>query len=274
MGRYKDIKDQRFGKLVALERTNRKRHSSSIWRCVCDCGNESFVPINYLMNGDTKSCGCMKYQGTPKDITGLKKNKLTAIKRTDAKGVSGDFIWECKCECGNLVNLPIGRIQSGSAYSCGCEDRRGTHNMVGTPTYRSWVKMLQRVKTDEYGEWYSDVSVCPEWDIDQGGSFENFFRDMGERPEGCTLNRIRSAKIYSKETCEWATISVQSFDQRRKKTNTSGRTGVRWREERQVWEARIAINREIKVLYYGSSFEEACKAREEAELKYYGFTKE
>lgn len=134
--------------------------------------------------------------------------------------------------------------------------------------------MLQRCRTDEYGEWYEDVTVCPEWDTQQGGSFETFLADMGERPQGCTLNRVRSARIYSKETCEWANASLQGFDQRRSKMNTSGRTGVRWREEREVWESRICFEGQQILLYYGDSFEEAVKRREEAELKYYGFTKE
>lgn len=271
---YKDISGQRFGNLVAVERTGLKNHSSSIWRCICDCGNETLVPINYLNCGDTKSCGCLKYKGTPKDVSGKKFNKLTAVKSTDRKGVSGDFLWECICDCGNELEVSVGRLNSGSAYSCGCETRNGTHKMCGTPTYRSWVKMLRRTRSDEYAEFYSDVSVCEEWDTERGGSFENFLRDMGERPEGTTLNRIRSAKIYSKETCEWASISLQSYDQRRKKTNTSGRTGVRWRKDRKVWESRIAVNKEQILLYYGDSFEEAVKAREEAELKYFGFTKE
>ena len=274
MGRFKDIAGQRFGNLIALERTELKKHSSSIWRCICDCGNETLVPINYLNCGDTTSCGCNKWKGNPKDVKGQRFNKLTALYRTEDKGVSGDFLWMCECDCGTKVQVPIGRLQSGSSYSCGCEDRRGKHNMCGTPTYRSWVKMLQRCRTDDYGEWYEDVTVCPEWDTEQGGSFENFLADMGERPEGCTLNRVRSARIYSKETCEWANASVQGFDQRRSKRNTSGRTGVRWREEREVWEARICFEGQQILLYYGASFEEAVKCREEAELKYYGFTKE
>lgn len=274
MGRFKDISGQRFGNLVAIERTDKKKHSSSIWKCRCDCGEESFVPINYLTTGDTKSCGCMKYKGSPKDVEGIRFNKLVAIRKLDEKGVSGDYLWECICDCGSVVNLPIGRLNSGSAYSCGCDNRRGSHNMYNTPTYRSWVKMLSRCRYEEYGEWYSDVSVCDRWNPINGGSFENFLEDMGERPEGKTINRINGAKIYSPETCEWASLSLQSFDQKRGKHNTTGRTGVRWRKDREVWEASITINHKIIRLYYGTSFEDAVKAREEAELKYYGFTKE
>ena len=46
------------------------------------------------------------------------------------------------------------------------------------------------------------------------------------------------------------------------------------RKNGQAWEARITKNGKITILYYGSSFDEACKAREMAELEMYGFTKE
>lgn len=274
MGKIKDITGQRFGKLTAVERTGLKKHSASIWKCICDCGNETLTPINYLTTGDTKSCGCMKWQGSPKDVAGQRFNKLTAVKRTERKSVSGDFIWFCECECGGSAEIPVGQLNSGAAYSCGCQDRRGTHNMSGTPTYTSWLKLLARTRHEEYAEWYSDVEVCDRWDSYKGGSFENFYEDMGERPAGTSINRVNGSKIYSRETCEWASYSLQGFDQRKRKTNTSGRTGVRWREERKVWEARIGLDSGSEVLYYGSSFEEAVQAREDAELKYHGFIKE
>lgn len=271
---YKDISGQRFGKLVAVEKTDIKKNTTFVWKCICDCGNEHMVPVNSLTTGTTKSCGCLKWKGNPKDITGKKFNKLTALKSTGKKGYNKDFIWLCKCDCGNEAEIPIGQLQSDSAYSCGCESRAGKHKMCGTPTYRSWAKMLSRTRNEEYAEWHGDVTVCDRWNTYEGGSFENFFEDMGERPDGKTLNRINGAKIYSPETCEWADLSLQSFDQKRNKTNLSGRTGVRFREDRQKWEAFISVRNEQFRLYYGDSFEEACKLREEAEIKYYGFTKE
>jgi hypothetical protein len=148
------------------------------------------------------------------------------------------------------------------------------HGMYGTPTYRSWSKLCSRTRSDDYAEWHGDVDICPRWDVSLGGSFEHFLEDMGERPEGMTINRINGAKVYSKETCEWATLSLQSYDQKRNKHNTSGRTGVRFRADRGVWIAQICKDNENIPLYYGESFDEAVKSREEAELKYYGFTKE
>lgn len=273
--RGKDITGQRFGRLVAIERTDEKHHSIYIWKCVCDCGNVKLTNTNYLSTGQVKSCGCLQQQGNPKDIAGKRFGRLVAIERLEMSPNAG-FFWKCACDCGGVVKVTIGNLNSGHTSSCGClqGENLTKHGMSNTPTYVSYRKMLSRTRHEEYKEFYGDVSVCDEWDTYKGGSFENFYRDMGERPEGCTLNRINGAKIYSKDTCEWASGSLQSYDQKMNKTNSSGRSGVRWREDRQMWEAKITVKKEIKILYYGDSFEAACKARELAELKYYGFTKE
>lgn len=263
-----------FGKLTVISEVEVLRHNNINYRqvkLICECGEICIKKLVYLRDGSTKSCGCDKWRGNPKDITDKTSGRLTAIKSLD-KSPNGDYYWECLCECGNITKVTIGNFNFGHTRSCGCLG--DAHAFSGTPTHQSWKKMIDRTRYEEYYKWHGDVTVCDRWDTSKGGSFDNFFEDMGERPEGTSLNRINGAKIYSPETCEWATYSVQSFDQRRKSTNTSGRTGVRWREERGVWESRIAKDGEQIILYYGPSFEEACKEREEAELKYYGFTKE
>lgn len=55
---FKDITNQRFGKLVALKQTKRVGKTYS-WLCKCDCGNFCEKELQNLMNGDTKSCGCI-----------------------------------------------------------------------------------------------------------------------------------------------------------------------------------------------------------------------
>jgi len=85
--------------------------------------------------------------------------------------------------------------------------------MEKTSTYVIWAGMKQRCmnpKAPGY-KWYGalGVKVCDEWLI-----FENFLEDMGERPEGMSLDRIDSTKNYCKDNCRWATAKQQIRNRR------------------------------------------------------------
>jgi hypothetical protein len=237
----------------------------------CICGKEVVKSFQEVCSGNITSCGCMKGKANIKDITGEKFNRLTALKST---GVikNGGYIWTCQCDCGTIKDIPISALNSGQVKSCGCA--KITHGMTKTPAWRSWDSMVTRIKDEKCKEWYWDVTIDARWLEPDGQGFMNFYEDMGEPPEGHTLNRVHGAKIYSKETCEWATLSMQSFDQKRSKMNTSGRTGVYFSESGSKWVAQIKKNGIVTQVYRGTSFEEACAARTAAEIEYYGFSKE
>lgn len=55
----KNIKNQRFGRLVAIEPTSKRAHGSVIWKCMCDCGEVCEISHNALVWGGTRSCGCL-----------------------------------------------------------------------------------------------------------------------------------------------------------------------------------------------------------------------
>lgn len=56
-----NITGKRFGKLTAICQIDKKTSSGSLyWKCRCDCGRETEVPVSELNNGNTKSCGCLK----------------------------------------------------------------------------------------------------------------------------------------------------------------------------------------------------------------------
>ncbi len=84
-----------------------------------------------------------------------------------------------------------------------------------TRIWRAWKSMLQRCEApnnrgySRYGG--RGISVCERWH-----DFSNFLADMGERPEGLTLDRINNDGNYEPGNCRWATIKEQS---RNKSTN-------------------------------------------------------
>lgn len=50
----------RFSRLRPVEMIGTDKHGKAIWRCICDCGNESRVNAGSLVRGLCKSCGCLK----------------------------------------------------------------------------------------------------------------------------------------------------------------------------------------------------------------------
>ena len=73
---FKDLTGQRFGKLVALEKIERKG-KTYFWKCQCDCGNICEKEAQYLLNGDTKSCGCLRSIGENLIASLLIKNNIS-----------------------------------------------------------------------------------------------------------------------------------------------------------------------------------------------------
>ena len=55
---FKDITNQRFGKLIALEYLGESK-----WECQCDCGSKCIVTTSHLRSGHTTSCGCLRSKG-------------------------------------------------------------------------------------------------------------------------------------------------------------------------------------------------------------------
>lgn len=59
MARATDHYGKRYGRLVALEPAGKAKKSRAImWRCMCDCGNETICVGRDLTTGQTQSCGC------------------------------------------------------------------------------------------------------------------------------------------------------------------------------------------------------------------------
>lgn len=90
-----------------------------------------------------------------------------------------------------------------------------THGMSHTPIYRMWWGMICRCKhpvTNNYDSYGGrGISVCDRW-----LKFENFYADMGDRPEGFTLERRDTNGNYEPGNCYWTTNRDQ---QRNKRTN-------------------------------------------------------
>ena len=142
------------------------------------------------------------------NLIGTRYGKLTIIARAENQGKK--VRWLCECDCGNQSIVQSGHLKNGSIKSCGCV---GAHGMSDSSTHRSWRSMRQRC-TDRNHRSFRDyggrgITICERWN-----SFENFLADMGERPNGMTLDRRDVDGPYDVSNCRWATAKEQQNNKR------------------------------------------------------------
>lgn len=183
------------------------------------------------------------------DLTGKTFGRLTVIAK-DPDSPPRKVYWFCKCACGNSHRVYGAELRNGSTKSCGClkmENIRNlglTHGQASsgdfTGAYKSWAKMRYRILDKNcinyanYGG--RGIKIDPEWD-----SFEAFFRDMGPRPKGGSIERIDSNGNYEKSNCRWANNYEQA-------NNKSNNVIVEWRGKTKTvgqWATIQGIPRDV-----------------------------
>lgn len=151
-----------------------------------------------------------------KDKSGNRYGKLTVIGNPKRNHDTTYLL--CKCDCGTEKYIRAENL-GRTTNSCGCirsqimHDRQFKHGQDGTPTYRCWVSMRFRCSNPNHHRWKDyggrGIRVCERWE-----SFENFYADMGNRPDGYSIERINVNGNYEPSNCKWIPLADQSKNRR------------------------------------------------------------
>ena len=221
-----DLIGKRFGHLMVLSYAGDYK-----WLCRCDCGTEKQVRSYDLKSGKTRSCGCLKKELIRKrnleDLTGMIFGRLTVL------GIANDefnnVTWRCRCQCGNIIDVPAGYLKSGDTKSCGClkHDAVAKHNFVHgfsgeERLYHVWKGMRERCNNPNSKSFKNyggrGIRICDEWDsylAFRNWALSNGY-DESKPARECSIDRIDNGKGYSPDNCRWVDMATQAANRRQR----------------------------------------------------------
>lgn len=184
------------------------------------------------MRGSPRS-GFRKHKAVPR----MEGNRFGRLVVTRFRGYDrqNGLMWECRCDCGNVITTRSDRLKRGCAKSCGCITKERIakvghanrkHGLCGSSIYRRWSLVLQRCLNPQNPAYPSyggrGIRVCESI----RSSAQNLLTILGPQPAGTTIDRENNDGGYTCGSCteciaqgwprnvRWATASQQARNKR------------------------------------------------------------
>lgn len=247
-----------------------RKNGLTYCHCLCDCGNEKDVIYSNIVDGKTKSCGCLEYENRHKhkDLVGQSFGDFTVRRKTENRK-AGMILWECSCKkCGEIRLRTIKDLRSGWKILCSktVQKREGRNrsNLEGKRFDR-----LQVIKETQKRDYKGSVvwkCLC------DCGTKKEYSADMlvhGNTVScGCKkkeiVSNIRQTLTFVDHTCvEWLKF------RKSRKDNTSGFRGV-YKKNNGKYQVMIGLQKKRYNVGLFDTFEQAVEARLEVENKLHG----
>ena len=184
--KFKDLTNQRFGKLAAISVARQNKQHNYFWNCLCDCGKNKVISSSNLIQGYTNSCGCLHHR--PPGVAAQNQLYLRYTKSAKRRNLVWDITkgfflnttqqncFYCGIEPRQIVFSHdnkngidytyngIDRIDSMKGYTeNNCISSCGTCNRAkNNMPYDDWVAWLNRIKNHSLGEipWRPESEGC------------------------------------------------------------------------------------------------------------------
>jgi len=201
------------------------------------------------------------------DETGNRHGRLTVVSSAGTDKW-GQKMWDCVCDCGGKCTVTGGNLRVGHTTSCGCvqTENRVKHGFSDTRLYSIWEHIISRCanpKDHSYKNYGGrGIEVCQDWR--DAGNFITWALANGYSDK-LQIDRIDNEGDYEPSNCRWVTPEINSNNQRTRKDNTSGYTGVVKTKSNKFSVSISSIRLPKKYAYLGifPTAWEACEARNE-----------
>jgi len=172
----------------------------------------------------------------PTSMDALRYGRLEIIGKSESR--NGQVYMLCRCDCGKKKEIALSSLKRGLTQSCGCyRKEKGPankrHGLHASRTYKAWLSMRQRCCNPNNPHYKNyggrGITIDPCWD-----TFDQFLADMGQSPDGMSIERIDNEKGYGPDNCKWASRLEQGRNTRKCRVITHGgktQTLSEWADE-------------------------------------------